>query len=67
VIFITLLARSVPLLQVMFIVLLEDLFIGLTRCGIKLEDHQLDPYHVVSEHWVDHGEYFVLICELFFL
>jgi hypothetical protein len=32
VIFITLLAGFVPLLQVMFIVLLEDLSIGLTHC-----------------------------------
>jgi hypothetical protein len=37
---------------------------GLTRCersGQKLEDHQLDPYHVVSDYWVAHGEIDLLI------
>jgi hypothetical protein len=69
VIFITLLAGFVSLLQVTFIVLLEDLSIGLTRCerlGQNSEDHQRDPYHVVSDYWVAHDEYFLLICGLFF-
>jgi hypothetical protein len=59
VIFITLLAGSVPLLQVTFIALLEDYLSGLTRCersGQKPKDHRRDPHHVVSDYWVDHRE-----------
>jgi hypothetical protein len=69
VIIIMLLAGFVPLLQVTFFTLLEDYLSGLTRCersGQNSKDHRLDPYHVVSDYWVAHGEYFVLICGLFF-
>jgi hypothetical protein len=61
VIFIMLLAGFVPLLQVTFIVLLEDLSIGLTHCersGQNIKDHWRDSYHVVSDYWVYHCEYF---------
>jgi hypothetical protein len=37
---------------------------GLTRCersGQNSKDHRRDPYHVVSDYWVDHGECFLLI------
>jgi hypothetical protein len=64
VIFITLLAGFVPLLQVTFFALLEDLSIGLTRCersGQNSKDHRCDPYHVVLDYWVDHSEYLLLI------
>jgi hypothetical protein len=64
---ITLLAGFVPLLQVMFIALLEDYLSGLTRCersGQNSKDHPRDPYHVVSDYWVDHRECLLLICEL---
>jgi hypothetical protein len=58
VIFITLLAGFIPLLQVTLFVLLEDYLSGLTHCersAQKLKDHRCDPYHVVSERQVDHG------------
>jgi hypothetical protein len=68
VIFITLLAGFVPLLQVTFFALLGDYLSGLTRCersGQNSEDHRRDPYHVVSDYWVYHDEYFrLLICGL---
>jgi hypothetical protein len=41
----------------------------LTRCersGQNSKDHRRDPYHVVSDYWVDHRECFLLICGLFF-
>jgi hypothetical protein len=69
VIFITLLAGFVPLLQVTFFTLLEDYLSGLTRCerlGQNSKDHRRDPYHVASDYWVDHRECFLLICGLFF-
>jgi hypothetical protein len=37
---------------------------GLTRCersGQNSKDHRRDPYHVVSDYWVDHREYILLI------
>jgi hypothetical protein len=49
VIFITLLAGFVPLLQVMFFALLEDYLSGVTRCersGRNSEDHRRDPYQL---------------------
>jgi hypothetical protein len=61
VIFITLLAGFIPFHQVMFIALLEDLSIGLTHCersGQNIKDHWRDSYHVVSDYWVYHCEYF---------
>jgi hypothetical protein len=64
VIFITLLAGFVPLLQVTFFALLEDYLSGLTRCersGQNFKDHWRDPYHVVSDYWVYHCEYILLI------
>jgi hypothetical protein len=48
VIFITLLAGFVPLLQVTFFALLEGYLSGLTRCersGQNSKDHRRDPYH----------------------
>jgi hypothetical protein len=51
VIFITLLAGFVPLLQVTFFALLEDYLSGLTRCersGQNSKDHRRDPYHTVT-------------------
>jgi hypothetical protein len=59
-----LLAGFVPLLQVTFFTLLEDFISGLTRCersGQNSEDHRCDLYHVVSDYWVDHSEYLLLI------
>jgi hypothetical protein len=50
VIFITLLAGFVPLLQVTFFALLEDYLSGLTRCersGQNSKDHRRDPYQFV--------------------
>jgi hypothetical protein len=44
-----LLAGFVPLLQVMFIALLEDLSIGLTRyerLEQNIKDHRRDPYQM---------------------
>jgi hypothetical protein len=49
---------------VTFIALLEDYLSGLTRCersGQNSKDHRRDPYHVVSDYWVYHCEYFRLI------
>jgi hypothetical protein len=46
------------------------LSIWLTRCersGQNYKDHRRDPYHVVSDYWVDHRECFLLICGLFLL
>jgi hypothetical protein len=47
VIFITLLAGSVPLLQVTFFTLLGDFYLvdSLWKIGTKLKDHRRDPYH----------------------
>jgi hypothetical protein len=62
-----LLAGFVPLLQVAFIVFLEEYLSGLTRCersGQNSEDHPLHPYHVVSDYWVDQGECVLLIADL---
>jgi hypothetical protein len=59
VIFITLLAGFVPLLQVTFFALLEDYLSGLTRCersGQNSKDRRRVPYHVVSDYWVSHRE-----------
>jgi hypothetical protein len=64
VIFITLLAGSVPLLQVTFITLLEDYLSGLTRCersGQKLKDHRRNPKLNARVSSVD-----CLICGVFF-
>ena len=60
---ITLLAGFVPLLQVTFIVV-GRILIRITRCERSGQNHRIagfDPYHVVSEHWVDHGEIDLLI------
>jgi hypothetical protein len=49
---------------VTFIALLEDYLSGLTRCersGQNSKDRRRDPYHVVSEYWVAHGEIDLLI------
>jgi len=58
VISITLLAGFVPLLQVTFFALLEGFSIRVARC--ERSGQTFSPYHVVSDYWVDHGE-FVLI------
>jgi hypothetical protein len=63
VIFIALLAGLVPLLQVTFFALLEDFYLG--RLAVKDRDktHRiigLILYHVVSDYWVSHREYFLL-------
>jgi hypothetical protein len=66
VIFITLLAGFVPLLQVTFIALLEDLSIWFTRCERSGQNSRIIAlilYHVVSEHQVDHRECFLLIAD----
>jgi hypothetical protein len=67
VIFIMLLAGFVPLLQVMFFALLEDLSTGLTRCERSGQNSRIprrDPYHVVSNYWVAHRECFLMIADL---
>jgi hypothetical protein len=49
---------------VTFIALLEDYLSGLTRCersGQNSKDRRRDPYHVVSDYWVAHGEIDLLI------
>jgi hypothetical protein len=60
-----LLAGFVPLLQVTFFALLEDLY--LDRLTVKDRDktHKiigLIPYHMVSDYWVYHRECLLLIC-----
>ena len=65
-IFITLLAGFVPLLQVTFIV------VGRITTGLlAVKDRDkinritwLDPYYVVSDYWVDHSEIDLLIVHL---
>jgi hypothetical protein len=64
VIFITLLAGFVPLLQVTFFALLEDYLSGLTRCERSGQNSRIAGVILiilVSDYWVYHCEYFRLI------